>query len=214
MLFFTAIWTKKTLSCPQLHRSQNLFYTKFYSIINVYKGAVPQGSENQNDIYEAKLYESYASAGSQQSVSQSSYQGIYWGYQRCGDSDLEPLWRHLAAAEWNYWSTPSSDGKVGVECSHQEKSIWSGHRCNKRIFVQTEGHYHGDFPIKQSPGSCGGGGHFRMARQRAAWNLSPHMKKGTDHQSVAVPFFSPILPMKQMLRNLFCQEPVVLLEND
>ena len=74
-----------------LRRSQNLSYAKFYSIISIYKGAVPQGSEKQNDLYKARLCESDDSARSQQSVSQSSYQGVYLGYQRCGDPDLAPL---------------------------------------------------------------------------------------------------------------------------
>ena len=151
-----------------LRRNQNLSYAKFYSIISIYKGAVPQGSEKQNDLYKARLCEPDDSARSQQSVSQSSYQGVYLGYQRCGDPDLAPLWWHSTEAKRNYWNPPSARGKVGAECSHQEKPIWSGHRCNKGISEETEGHYHGDFPIKQSPGSCGGGSHFRMARQRSA----------------------------------------------
>ena len=76
---------------PLYQREQNLLSSKFYSKIVVDKGAVPQGSEKQNDLYKARLCEPDDYARSQQSVSQSSYQGVYLGYQRCGDPDLAPL---------------------------------------------------------------------------------------------------------------------------
>ena len=75
-----------------LHHSQNLQKSKIYIIISLEtKGQCLKEVKKQNDLYKARLCEPDDSARSQQSVSQSSYQGIYLGYQRCGDPDLAPL---------------------------------------------------------------------------------------------------------------------------